>query len=167
MINAIQSQVSKGLGQLRQTFLGIVARGGSKVLQLTGYADETLQNIELIQHVGFSSFVPKGAKVVVIPLQGKTSKSIVIATTGGTVTVDVGDGETCVYDQHGHTLWLKADGIHVGGGDLFVDEGDLRVSGSVIAGGDVSDKKGSMQSMRTTYNGHSGHGSGGAPSSQM
>ncbi len=167
MINAIQSQVSKSLGQVRQTFLGIVARGGSKLLQLTGYADETLQNIELIQHVGFASFVPKGAKVVVIPLQGKTSRSVVIATTGGTVTVDVGDGETCIYNQHGHTVWLKADGTHIGGGDVFIDAGNLEVSGNITSGGDISDKKGSMQSMRTTYNGHSGHGSGGTPSAQM
>lgn len=172
-ISAIQAQVAKGLGQVRQAFWGIVARGGAKALQLTGFADETLQEVELVQQVGFASYIPKNAKVVVIPLHGKTAKSIVIATSNGAVNVTVGNGETCVYDQHGHTVWLKEDGTHVGGGDLIVDEGNLRVNGKVIAtqdiesSGDISDSGGSMQSMRDTYNSHDGHSSGGVPSNQM
>ncbi|WP_171406036.1 phage baseplate assembly protein domain-containing protein, partial [Acinetobacter baumannii] len=71
----------------------------SKVLQLKGFADETLQEVELFQQVGFNSHIPEGARVVVIPLHGKTSRSIVIATTGGAVVVNVGEGETVVYDQ--------------------------------------------------------------------
>ena len=57
--------------------------------------------------VGFSSHIPEDARVVVIPLHGKTSRSIVVATTGGAVVVNVGKGETCVYDQFGHSLLLK------------------------------------------------------------
>lgn len=149
MINAMAQQVKKGLGQIRQTFQGIVARGGSDVLQLTGYSDETLQEVELFQQVGFSSHIPEGARVVVIPLQGKTAKSIVIATTAGNVVVNVESGETCVYDQFGHSLWLKEDGTHVKGGDLFVDDGNLRVPN-----GEVIDKKGSMQEIREIYDQH-------------
>ena len=85
-VGAIQSQVTKGLGQVRQAFWGIVARGGAKALQLTGFADETLQEVELVQQVGFASYIPKNAKVVVIPLHGKTAKSIVIATSNGSVS---------------------------------------------------------------------------------
>ena len=172
-VGAIQSQVAKGLGQVRQAFWGIVARGGAKALQLTGFADETLQEVELVQQVGFASYIPKNAKVVVIPLHGKTAKSIVIATSNGAVNVTVGNGEKCVYDQYGHTLWLKADGTHVGGGDLIIDEGNLKVNGKVIAAqdiesaGQISDSGGSMQSMRETYNSHEGHSSGGTPSNQM
>ncbi len=146
MIEAVQRQIQKGFGQIRQTFLGIVARGGSKVLQFTGFANEVMDEVELIQHVGFSSFVPKDARVVVIPLQGKTAKSIVVATSGGAIVIDVQEGETCIYDQHGHSVWLKEDGTHIAG-DLFVD-------GKVQATGDVIDKKSSMQEMRDTYNSH-------------
>lgn len=149
MIEAVQRQIQKGLGQIRQTFLGIVARGGSKMLQFTGFADEVMDEVELIQHVGFSSFVPKDARVVVIPLQGKTSKSVVIATSGGAIVVDVLEGETCIYDQFGHAIWLKEDGAHVKGGDLFIDDGNLHV-----LNGEVIDKKGSMQEMREIYNEH-------------
>jgi phage gp45-like len=74
------------------------------VLKFTvkGFTDETLQEIELIQQVGFNSHIPDSAKVIVIPLQGKTAKAVVVATTGGAVVVNVAEGETCVYDQFGH-----------------------------------------------------------------
>lgn len=138
--------VARGLGQVRQAFFALVARGSSKVLQLQGYADEVLQEVEVVQQVGFSSHIPEDAKVVVIPLQGKTAKSIVVASKGGKVVIEVPEGETCIYDQFGHHVWLKEDGTHVGG-NLFVD-------GNVVATGDVSDQKSSMQSMRDTYNSH-------------
>ena len=158
MIEAVQRQIQKGLGQIRQTFLGIVARGGSKMLQFTGFADEVMDEVELIQHVGFSSFVPKDARVVVIPLQGKTSKSVVIATSGGAIVVDVLEGETCIYDQFGHSVWLKEAGTYI--------EGDLFVNGKVQATEDVIDKKSSMQDMREIYNGHT-NGNTPQPSQQM
>ena len=158
MIEAVQRQIQKGLGQIRQSFLGIVARGGSKMLQFTGFADEVLDEVELFQQVGFSSFVPKDARVVVIPLQGKTSKSIVIATSGGPIVIEVNEGETCIYDQFGHSVWLKEDGTHI--------EGDLFVKGKVQATDDVIDKKSSMQDMREIYNGHT-NGNTPQPSQQM
>ena len=161
MIEAVQRQIQKGIGQIRQTFLGIVARGGSKMLQFTGFADEVMDEVELIQQVGFSSYVPKDARVVVIPLQGKTAKSIVVATSGGAIVIHVSEGETCIYDQFGHSVWLKEDGTHIKGGDLFVDDGNL-----YIKNGDVIDKKGSMQEMRDKYNSHT-NGNTPQPTPQM
>lgn len=152
MIDAIRSQISKAKTQVRQCFLGIVARGSSSSLQLKGFADEVLQEVELVQQVGFSSHVPDAAKVVVIPLQGKTAKSIVVATSGGAITINVGNGETCIYDQFGHSVWLKEDGTYIEG-DLFVN-------------GEVKDQTGTMQEMRDQYNQHK-HGNSPAPSPQM
>lgn len=161
MIDAIRSQISKAGSQIRQSFLGIVARGSAKALQLKGFADEVLTDTELYQQVGFSSFIPEGAKVVVIPLQGKTAKSIVVATSGGNIVVNVAEGETCVYDQFGHSLWLKEEGVRVKGGDFFVDDGNLHV-----VKGNVFDQKGSMQEMRDTYNEHT-NGNSPQPSPKM
>lgn len=143
------AQVKKAIGKLRFPFFGMVARGGSKVLQVTGLSNETLNDVELLQQIGFSSHIPENAKVVLIPLQGTTAKSVVIATKGGAVLINVDEGETCVYDQFGHSVWLQEDGTHVKGGDLIIDDGDVRV-----LNGDVFDKTGSIQAMRDVYNQH-------------
>ena len=154
MIGSTQRQIARGMGQIRQAFLGVVARGGSKLLQLTGVADEVLDEVELIQQVGFSSYIPEGSRVVIIPLQGKTSRSIVVATDGAPIVINVAEGETCIYDQFGNSVWLKEDGTHIKG-NLYVDEGDVFVTdGSVTASEDVTDKKSSMQDMRDIYNSH-------------
>lgn len=161
MMGSVQRQIARGMGQVRQAFLGIVARGGSKMLQLTGLADEVLDETELIQQVGFSSHIPDGCRVVVIPLQGKTSRSVVIATDGAPIVIHVAEGETCIYDQFGHSVWLKEDGTHIKGGDLFVDDGNLYVKK-----GDVIDQKGTMQEMRDIYNIHN-NGNTPQPTPQM
>ncbi|WP_312105102.1 phage baseplate assembly protein domain-containing protein [Acinetobacter venetianus] len=164
MIKSLGARIKKAGSQIRQTFLGIVARGGSKVLQLKGFTDETLQEIELIQQVGLSTYIPEGAKVVVIPLQGKTSKSVVIATTGGAVVVNVAEGETCVYDQFGHQVLLHKDGIKMLGDVEII--GELKVSEDIKSEKEISDKTSSMQAMRDAYNPHT-HGSSPPPSTQM
>mgnify|MGYP000659186498 FL=1 len=164
MMKSVGSRINKAASQIRQTFLGLVARGGSKVLQLKGFSDETLQEVELIQQVGFSSYIPKGAKVVVIPSQGKTAKSVVIATTGGAILVNVADGETCIYDQFGHQVLLYKDGIKMMGNVEII--GGLKVSENIESKGEVSDKTGSMQQMRVTYNIHT-HGNTPIPSAPM
>ncbi|EHU1483098.1 phage baseplate assembly protein [Acinetobacter baumannii] len=161
MMKAVAAQINKAMKQIRQPLFALVARGGSKVLQLKGFADETLQEVELFQQVGFNSHIPEGARVVVIPLHGKTSRSIVVATTGGAVVVNVDEGETVVYDQFGHSLLLKEDGTHITAGDLFIDDGDLHVTK-----GQVFDKKGSMQEMRDIYNKHK-HGNTPTPTETM
>lgn len=164
MIDAIQKQVNKGLGQIRQAFLGLVSRGGSSSVQLEGYTDEVLEDVEVIQHVGFASYIPEEVKVVLIPQQGKTSKAVIVATKGGAIVVDVATGETCIYDQFGHSVWLKEDGIHIKG-DLFVD-GNIESTQDIKADGQVQDYKGTMQQIRDTYNGHV-HGSSSGPNKGM
>ena len=164
MMKSVGSRINKAASQIRQTFLGLVARGGSKVLQLKGFSDETLQEVELIQQVGFSSYIPKGAKVVVIPSQGKTAKSVVIATTGGAILVNVADGETCIYDQFGHQVLLHENGIKMMGNVEII--GGLKVLENIESEGEVSDKTGSMQAMRDAYNPHT-HGNSPPPSALM
>ncbi|QHH96683.1 phage baseplate assembly protein domain-containing protein [Acinetobacter dispersus] len=143
------AQVKKAIGKLRFPLFGMVARGGSKALQVTGLSNETLTDVELLQQIGFSSHIPENAKVVLIPLQGTTAKSVVIATKGGAILINVDEGETCVYDQFGHSVWLQEDGTHVKGGDLIIDDGNVRV-----LNGDVFDQTSSMQAMRDVYNDH-------------
>nr|WP_314371349.1 phage baseplate assembly protein [uncultured Acinetobacter sp.] len=164
MIRSAAAQINKAIKQLRFPMLGIIARGSSKSLQVQGLQDETLQEVELIQQVGFSSYIPKGAKVVVIPSQGKTAKSVVIATTGGAILVNVADGETCIYDQFGHQVLLHENGIKMTGNVEII--GGLKVLENIESEGEVSDKTGSMQAMRDAYNPHT-HGNSPPPSALM
>ena len=164
MIRSAAAQINKAIKQLRFPMLGIIARGSSKSLQVQGLQDETLREVELIQQVGFSSYIPKGAKVVVIPSQGKTAKSVVIATTGGAILVNVADGETCIYDQFGHQVLLHENGIKMTGNVEII--GGLKVLENIESEGEVSDKTGSMQAMRDAYNPHT-HGNSPPPSALM
>lgn len=162
MIVAMQNQISKGLSQIRQMFLGLVAIGGADKVQIKGFEGEVLDEVEVMQQVGFASWIPEDVKVVLIPQQGKTAKSIVVATKGGKVVITVAEGETCIYDQHGHSLWLQKDGVHVKGGNLYVDDGDV-----IARNGDVIDKTSSMQEMRDIYNDHNNGSDTTKPSVRM
>ena len=159
------ASIRKAIGQLRFPILGIIARGSSKRLQVKGLTDETLNEVELIQQVGFSSYIPNDAKVVVIPMQAKTAKSVVIATTGGNVVVTVNEGETCIYDQFVHQVLLHKNGIKMVG-DVEIVEGGLIVEKDIKSNAEITDKTSSMQAMRDAYNPHT-HGSSPPPSEPM
>jgi phage gp45-like len=160
MMKAVNEAISQRLKQIRQAFMGIVTLGG-QTIQVQGLNGELLSETAVIQHVGFASRLPKGCRVVVLPMMGKTNRAVVIASDKATVSVVVEEGEICIYDQFGHTVWLKEDGIHITG-KTFVD-GDVEVTGKITAsgdiesGGDVSDQKGSIEVMRQIFNEHLGH----------
>ena len=151
------SMISKSLSQIRQAFLGIVARAGAKA-QIQGLADEVMDEMEIYQQVGFSSWIPEKSRVVILPLMGKSSRSIIIASTEAPIMISVEEGETCIYDQFGHQILLHKDGIKI--------KGDVEIVGDLKTTGQVSDVKGSMQAMRDAYNPHT-HGNSPPPSTPM
>lgn len=79
-----------------------------QLVQVSGLADETLQDAELIQQFGYTSVPPSGTQAVILPLGGKTSHAIVIATENGAFRVKgLNDGEVAIYDSSGSTITLK------------------------------------------------------------
>lgn len=75
-----------------------------------GLAGEELADAELMQHFGFSSAVPAGADVIALPVGGRTSQSVVIASELGTVRVQLGaEGETVIYSMWGDRVHLRQD----------------------------------------------------------
>ncbi|MEG2922089.1 MAG: phage baseplate assembly protein [Acinetobacter sp.] len=74
--------------------------------QITGNDGEVLDEMEIIQQVGFSSWIPKGSRVVVIPMLGKSSRSVIVGSTEAPVLVVANEGETVIYDQWGHQILL-------------------------------------------------------------
>lgn len=164
MIKQFQKQIGQAKAQVRQAFLGIVARAGSRSAQLEGLNSEVLQDVEIIQQVGFASWIPKGTKALLLPLGGKTSRSVLIASCNAPIVVEVSEGETCIYDQFGHKILLHKDGIKLVGNTEI--DGTLHVKEDITSGAQISDVTSSMQDMRTAYNGHN-HGNTPPPDTPM
>lgn len=141
----------------RQAIIGIVKRVGNKTLQVLGWADEMIDGVELYQQCGFASHIPKDAEVVLLPMGGK-GKNFVIIAGKDSVGVEVGEGETVVYNQHGVELKLLKDRI----------EANKAIHAPKIVADEVQDAKGTMEQMRSIYNSHA-HANNGAstPSKTM
>lgn len=109
---AIKQHTETALGAVRQAFRGtlnlVKSADNIQKAQVSGLADETLQDVELMQQFGLTSVPPAGTQVVVLPMGGETTHSIVIATENGSFRVkNLKSGETAVYDESGSTIILK------------------------------------------------------------
>lgn len=108
----IQEKTGAMLADVRQAFRGVInlVKSGDSIqkAQVSGLAGETLQDVELMQQFGFTSVPPAGTQIVVVPVGGKTTHSIVIATENGVFRVkNLKNGEVAIYDQSGSTIILK------------------------------------------------------------
>ncbi|MDX3981324.1 phage baseplate assembly protein V [Pasteurella multocida] len=108
----IQEKTGAMLADVRQVFRGVLnlVKSGDNIqkAQVSGLAGEILQDVELMQQFGFTSVPPAGTQVVVVPVGGKTTHSIIIATENGAFRVkNLENGETALYDQSGSTIILK------------------------------------------------------------
>ncbi|MCK3654918.1 baseplate assembly protein [Pasteurellaceae bacterium Macca] len=107
-------QMMQNVGHsVRSAFRGtlnlVKSQGEIQQVQLSALADETLQDVELMQHFGLTSVPPEGTEAVIIPIGGRTTHSVVIATENGAFRVKgLKNGEVAVYDQSGSTIILKA-----------------------------------------------------------
>ena len=109
---AIRQQTETALGAVRQAFRGtlnlVKSADNIQKVQVSGLADETLQDVELMQQFGLTSVPPAGTQVVVLPMGGETTHSIVIATENGSFRVkNLQSGEVAVYDESGSSVILK------------------------------------------------------------
>lgn len=183
MIEHMRREIQRALAGTR-TAMRAVLKGsmtlGTRVQRLNAeaLAGEILQDVELMQQFGFVSGLPEGTQLIVIPLGGRTSAAVVVASEHGSYRFKVDhDGEAAVYNQWGDSVHLKKDrSIRVTAEAKVVLDtpltemtGDLSVAGSISSGaditaaGDVSDQGGTktMAGMRDTFNGHTQPVSGG------
>ncbi len=109
---------------------------------------------------------------MVLPLGGKTSHGIIVATEHGSYRVkSLKSGECGIYDDLGQSIILTRGGIVVNGGgkpitftntpSITLDTpqvtatGNINVAQNLVAQGNISDLGShSMANMRTVYNGH-------------
>ncbi|RNM16852.1 phage baseplate assembly protein V, partial [Dickeya undicola] len=67
-----------------------------------------IQDAELFQHYGFTSNPPAGTMGIVIPLGGRTSHSVVVATESASYRIKaLQSGEVAIYTDEGAAITLK------------------------------------------------------------
>lgn len=111
----IKDAIARALASVRLPFRAVLGglNGKPSVQLAQGDAlnGEKLEAAELFQQFGFTSGVPAGSELIVLPLGGKTAHSVIIATENGAYRVQVGGGEVCVYNQWGAKITLKKEKI--------------------------------------------------------
>ncbi|WP_334158722.1 phage baseplate assembly protein V [Oryzomicrobium sp.] len=112
MIATIDTRIRRALGAIRQAFRG---RGGAidttapvQLIDGEGLAGEPIRGAELMQHYGFTSTPPSGFMYVAVPVGGKTSHAIVVATEHGTYRLKgLKTGEVAIYTDEGDSIVMK------------------------------------------------------------
>ena len=109
---AIQQKAQGAVDEIRQAFRGVLhlvkSADNIQKVQASGLADETLQDVELMQQFGFTSVPPANTQAVILPIGGQTTHGIVIATENGSFRVkNLQGGEVAVYDESGSGIVLK------------------------------------------------------------
>lgn len=104
--------IANALNAIRRPFRSALARttttGGVMTAQLDALAGETLQEVEVFQQYGLTSVPPEGTMGIVIPLGGKSSHSIVIATEHSQYRLQaLASGEVALYSAEGASVVLK------------------------------------------------------------
>ncbi|WP_140918458.1 phage baseplate assembly protein V [Limnobaculum xujianqingii] len=108
----ISKQVNRQLNGIRQAFRGVLTRvnstGAAQAVQAEALNNEPLQDVEYFQHYGLTSNPPAGTAAIMLPLNGKTSYSIVIATEHGQYRLQgLKSGEVAIYTDEEAKIVLK------------------------------------------------------------
>ncbi|MGE9986593.1 phage baseplate assembly protein V [Desulfovibrio sp. SGI.169] len=107
----IDDRIRRALRALRLPFRARLTQlNGAPGLQLAqgqGLAGEQAQAVEVLQQFGFSSGIPEGSQLIVLPLAGRSSANVVIATEHGAYRLKVGPGEARMYSQEGAYIHLR------------------------------------------------------------
>lgn len=156
MIEQIRREISRAQAGMRAALRAVLQGGVTQTrvqrLNAEGLAGEPLQDVELLQQFGFTSAPPDGTQLILIPLGGRTSAAVVVATEHGTYRFKVdAQGEVALYNQWGDVIHLKQDrsirvvaGLKVRMESPLVEftgnvtvAGTLGVTGAVTAGGTI------------------------------
>ena len=140
MIKIVDSRIRRHLAAIRQPLRGTVGTlntaPGVGLMQVLGASGEILQGVEFFQQFGFSSSPVRGTQVIVLPLGGKTSQSVVIACENGGLRVkNLAPGESVMYGPDGDQVYMSSSGIVVNSTrDVTVNAPDLVIHGISFMG---------------------------------
>lgn len=190
MIEAVNRQIRRALGSIRQAFRGVgtqvLADGPVQLFQGEALAGEQLQDNELFQHYGLTSRPPPGFMFVCLPVGGKTAHAIAIATehaasrlkglASGEVAIYTDEGDKIVL-KRGHVIEITTQTLKINASTkVEITSPLITTTGQIKADLDITDKLPSggrsMASMRTIYDTHThhendAHGETNVPTQQM
>ncbi|RQU98016.1 phage baseplate assembly protein V, partial [Burkholderia cenocepacia] len=111
MIQELDKRIRRALSGIRLAFRGLIGRvktdGPVVIVQGEGLAGENVPDVELFQHYGYTSAPPAGTMMVVVPIGGKSSHGIVIATEHGQYRYKaLKSGEVALYTDEGDSVVL-------------------------------------------------------------
>lgn len=111
-IKDIDKRIERMLAGVRQAFRGVLggvdSSGPVQIVQGEGLAGENLPDIEYFQHYGYTSNPPADAMKIVVPVGGRTSHCVVIATEHGTYRLKaLKTGEVALYTDEGDSIVLS------------------------------------------------------------
>jgi phage baseplate assembly protein V len=166
----IKEMLARAQQGVRSAFRGVLGQLSTnqpiQLASIDGLAGEAIGGLELFQQFGCTSAPPEGSTVIVLPLGGRTSASVILATEHGAYRLRVAAGEVALYNQDGDHVWLKRNGrISVkASAQVEIDAPmvrithDLAVGGNLTAVGSITDKADSggesMEQMRGVFNDH-------------
>ncbi|WP_404991320.1 phage baseplate assembly protein V [Cupriavidus pauculus] len=112
MWGEVDKRIRRAMSGVRSAFRSVLARvdsgGQVQLVQGEGLAGEPLQDNELFQHYGYTSNPPAGTMAVVLPIGGRTSHGIIVATEHGTYRLkELKPGEVALYTDEGAKVVLK------------------------------------------------------------
>ncbi|EGG4148578.1 phage baseplate assembly protein V [Salmonella enterica] len=112
IVTLINRRIAAALNSIRRPFRAVLTRtrsdGNVMMTQLSGLEDENLPGIEVFQQFGLTSVPPAGTMAVVVPVGGRTSHSVVIATEHGQYRIrSLKPGEVSLYNEDGASVTLK------------------------------------------------------------
>lgn len=165
-------------------------------MQASLLAGELKDGIENYQNYGFSSVPLKGMEVLVVFCGGDRSNGVVVASGDRTYRLkELKPGEVAIYTDEGDYIKLargrkiQVNTLHLevaaaedvsyttktmninASNSVNITTPVINASQNISAGGDINDKKSTMQTMRNTFNGHNhpgdSGGSTGTPNSKM
>lgn len=144
---------------------GVTRNAARTMLQISGFADEQLQEIEVLGPYGMDQWPLPGGDVLIVQSGGSRSHALVVHADDPALRIsDLAEGEFGFRDARGQQVVFRKDRLEittplkvVGSASEWDITGDVHVNGNIFATGDVTDGVRSMAADRGKYDSHT-HG---------
>lgn len=168
-LRALQRSINNMLA--RAVVTGLNTASKCQTLQVSILANEQKENVEHMEPYGFTSAPLAGAEGFALFPDGDRSHGVILTVADRRYRIQgLAAGEVAIYTDEGDSITLnRGNTIKVKTKNYVVDTENYTVNASskillksplveatqdMKAGGDMSDKKSSMQTLRDTYNDH-------------